>query len=415
MKRILAFFMFIILICGFTVRAEEIKEPTNLYAQAEKVEEPDNLYAQAAVLMDAKSGRILFEKNGNEVLANASTTKILTCILALEEGNLEDTVTVSEKASAQPRVHLGMQTGEQFFLKDLLYSLMLESHNDSAVAIAEHIAGSTEEFANQMNKKAKKIGCKNTYFITPNGLDSVDEKGSHSTTASDLSKIMSYCIMESEQKDMFITITGTASYSFSNVDGTRNFSCTNHNSFLTMMEGAFSGKTGFTGKAGYCYVGALERDGRTFVVALLACGWPNNKNYKWSDTRKLMEYGLENYSYRNVFEEPEFMDIQVQNGVSNNGNLFDEAYTGLSLESDEDTELRVLLRTDETVDVVYNIPNKLEAPISYGKKIGSVSYYLKGEKIKEYSVVTSSGVQKKDLSWYFQQLTKIYFCVNTVR
>ena len=139
MKRILAFFMFLILICGFTVRAEEIKEPTNLNVQAEKIEEPKNLYAQAAVLMDAKSGRILFEKNGNQVLANASTTKILTCILALEKGNLEDTVIASEKASAQPRVHLGMQTGEQFFLKDLLYSLMLESHNDSAVAIADII------------------------------------------------------------------------------------------------------------------------------------------------------------------------------------------------------------------------------------------------------------------------------------
>ena len=234
MKRFLAFFLSLILICGVNVQAEDVEEPTGLYAQA-------------AVLMDADSGRVLFHKNGEEVLANASTTKIMTCILALEEGKLEDVVTVSENAVVQPRVHLGMQKGEQFVLRDLLYSLMLESHNDSAVAIAEHIAGTTEKFAKMMNKKAKKIGCRNTYFITPNGLDEVDEKGSHATTATDLAKIMSYCIMESEQKDMFITITGTPNHSFSNVAGTRNFSCSNHNSFLTMMEGAFSGKTGFTG------------------------------------------------------------------------------------------------------------------------------------------------------------------------
>ncbi len=396
MKRFLAFFLSFILICGFTVQAEEVQEPTGLYAQG-------------AVLMDADSGRVLFDKNGEEVLANASTTKIMTCILALEEGKLEDVVTASENSVLQPRVHLGMKEGEQFILRDLLYSLMLESHNDSAVAIAEHIAGTTEEFAKKMNEKAKKIGCRNTYFITPNGLDAVDEKGSHSTTATDLAKIMSYCIMESEQRDMFITITGTPNYSFSNVAGTRNFSCSNHNSFLTMMEGAFSGKTGFTGKAGYCYVGALERDGRTFVVALLACGWPNNKNYKWSDTRKLMEYGVENYTYRNVFEEPQVLNVKVENGVPNKGHIFDEAYTGLCIESDENEELKVLLRTDETVEVEYNLPNELEAPISYGKKVGSVSYYLNGVKIKEYSIVANSSVQRKDLSWYFQQLAKMYF------
>ena len=239
-----------------------------------------NLYAQSAVLIDADSGRVLFEKNGNEILANASTTKILTCIIALEKGNLEDIVTASVEASKQPKVHLGMQEKEQFVLRDLLYSLMLESHNDSAVAIAEHVAGSVEAFADLMNQKAKEVGCNNTYFITPNGLDATDENGSHSTTASDLALIMRYCITESPMREAFLTITGTHSYSFSNVAETRNFSCTNRNAFLNMMEGAFSGKTGFTGKAGYCYVGALKQDERTFIVTLLACGWPNNKNYK---------------------------------------------------------------------------------------------------------------------------------------
>ena len=120
-------------------------------------EEPkeNELYAKAAVLMDGDSGRILFSKNGSEALANASTTKILTCILALESGKTEEIVTASARAANAPKVHLGMQAGQQFYLKDLLYALMLESFNDCAVAIAEHVSGSTEAFAEKMNMKAK--------------------------------------------------------------------------------------------------------------------------------------------------------------------------------------------------------------------------------------------------------------------
>lgn len=401
MKRFLAFFMSLLLLCGFTVQAEDS-------------EEPQNLYAQAAVLMDADSGRVLFKKNGAEILPMASTTKIMTCIVALENGNLEDIVTASSNAAAQPKVHLGMQAEEQFVLGDLLYSLMLESHNDSAVAIAEHVAGSVEKFADLMNQKAKTLGCNNTYFITPNGLDAVDENGSHSTTAIDLARIMSYCIAESPKKDEFIKITGTASYSFSNYEGTRTFSCSNKNSFLTMMEGAFSGKTGFTGKAGYCYVGALKQDGRTFVVALLACGWPNNKNYKWSDARKLMEYGLENYEYRDVYEKMTFPELEVKNGISDNGSMFANAYIQLKVDVKDNAELQVLLRSDENVEIEYNLPKYLEAPISEGRKVGSVSYYLNGEKVREYSVIVTESIPRKDLTWYFWQIARVYFGMEAI-
>ena len=409
MKRFLAFFLSFILICGFNVQAEGISEHTNSTAHVVKVEEPTGLYAQAAVLMDADSGRILFQKNGDEVLANASTTKILTCILALEEGNLEDVVTASESATAQPRVHLGMKAGEQFVLRDLLYSLMLESHNDSAVAIAEHIAGTTEEFAKMMNKKAKKIGCRNTYFITPNGLDEVDKKGSHSTTATDLAKIMSYCIMESEQKDMFITITGTPNHSFSNVAGTRNFSCSNHNSFLNMMDGAFSGKTGFTGKAGYCYVGALERDGRTFVVALLACGWPNNKNYKWADTRKLMEYGVENYTYRSVDEKIDLPRIEVRDGIGQDEKLFEKAYAEPEVDYGNNIDFSFLLRSDEKIEVSIECEETLQAPLKKGRKIGKVIYSLNGIEIQQFPIVVNEDVETLSISWIFKKIAEMYF------
>lgn len=396
MKRFLAFFLSLLLICGFNVQAEEI-------------DEPQNLYAQAAVLMDADSGRVLFEKNGDEVLANASTTKIMTCIIALEIGNLEEVVTASSNAAAQPKVHLGMQTKEQFVLRDLLYSLMLESHNDSAVAIAEHVAGSVEEFANLMNRKAEELGCEDTYFITPNGLDAVDENGSHSTTATDLARIMSYCITESPMKEAFLMITGTANYSFSNVAGTRTFSCTNHNSFLTMMDGAISGKTGFTGKAGYCYVGALEQDGRTFVVALLACGWPNNKNYKWSDTRKLMEYGLENYTYRSVDEEIELPNILVENGIGENGELFEKAYVKLEVDYGNENYVSFLLRDDEELEIDITYKDNLIAPLKVGQSVGKVSYCLDGNVLKDYQMIVAEYVEERNIAWVFKKIAEMYF------
>ena len=352
MKRFLTFF--IVLIYSSTIYAAEPLASSQLYAKA-------------AVLMDADTGRVLFSKNGNAIMAMASTTKIMTCILALENGNLSDTLTVSSLAASQPKVHLGMRGGEQYVLRDLLYSLMLESHNDSAVAIAEHIDGSVEEFVNNMNQKAMELGCLSTHFITPNGLDAVDEEGIHSTTAEDLARIMSYCIMESPMREEYLRITATPSYSFKNVEGNRAFSCQNLNSFLTMMDGAISGKTGFTGNAGYCYVGAVERDGRTFVVALLACGWPNNKNYKWKDTKKIMEYAIEHYQYFDDSEHFELPRVLVDKGVPASGDLFDEQYVQLRLENASEDDLQMLRREDEAVSVKTEISDRLEAQLKKGQ------------------------------------------------
>lgn len=394
MKRFLAVLLCVCLCVVNTVYAEEI-------------EEPGNLYAQSAVLMDAESGRILFEKNGQEVLPMASTTKIMTCILTLENGNLEDVVKASELAASQPKVHLGMKEGEEFKLKDLLYSLMLESHNDSAVAIAEHIGGTVEGFAKLMNEKAKELGCNNTYFITPNGLDETDETGMHATTASELARIMSYCIMESPKKEEFLSITSMPSHSFNNVDGSRTFSCNNHNSFLSMMEGAISGKTGFTGKAGYCYVGALERDGRTFVVALLACGWPNNKNYKWKDTVKLMEYAIENYTYRDLEQDVELPELVVEDGVPESDKLFDEAQVKLEVDYGDNVP-QVLLRKDEQVEASLEMEETVVAPVIEGQEVGKVVYYLEGEKLVDYPVVVVEAVGRRDVSWIFDKILELY-------
>ena len=363
-------------------------------------EEPEELYAQSAVLMDAESGRVLFGKNEEDQKAMASTTKIMTCILALEKGDLDDVVTLSEYAASQPKVHLGASKGKQFYLKDLLYSLMLESHNDSAVAIAEHISGSVEKFADLMNQKALELGCENTHYVTPNGLDASDANGNHVTTASDLATIMCYCIKGSEKAAEFLKITQTPSYSFSDIEKKVTYSCNNHNSFLTMMEGAISGKTGYTSKAGYCYVGALEKDERTFVVALLGCGWPNHKNYKWSDTMELMEYALENYEYRNVYQDVDLPDITVENGVIEN--------VPIHIVRDEQDEFELLLRKDEKVDLFADYKDVIEAPVDSGEQIGSVTYYLNEKYIREYPIVVSKTVDEKDMKWYFLKIVDCY-------
>lgn len=369
------------------------------------------LYAQSAVLMDADSGRVLYGKNATQILPMASTTKIMTCILALEYGNPDEMVEVSSYAASMPKVKLYVKEGEQYRLGDLLYSLMLESHNDSAVVIAEAVGGSVEHFAAMMNQKARDIGCYDTYFITPNGLDAkVNESGKvHSTTAADLAKIMAYCVTDSPEKERFLEITRTQGYDFTNADGTRSFHCNNHNAFLGMMEEALSGKTGFTNNAGYCYVGAVESEGRIFTVALLACGWPNNRSYKWSDMKKLAAYGMEKYRYQDIYEERTFADIPVRNGIAGeDGTPFEEAQVAVTLQKEEDG-LRYLLCEEDQVEVKTQIETALDAPVAAGTQVGDVSYYLNGELIRQYAVCTDFAVEERSFLWILGYLSKLIF------
>lgn len=362
---------------------------------AKEKEENLQLYAKSAVLMDADSGRVLYGKEEEQLRPNASTTKIMTCILAIESGKLDETVKVSEYAASMPKVHLGMTTKDTFVLKDLLYSLMLESHNDTAVAIAEHVGGSVENFAKMMNEKAKEIGCTNTHFITPNGLDAKDEVSAHGTTARDLARIMSYCI----QNETFLEITQTKQYQFSNCEGTRSFTCNNHNAFLQMMDGALSGKTGFTADAGYCYVGALRRGDRTLIVALLACGWPNNQSYKWSDTKKLMEYGLKNYEKVVVRVDKHLDSLPILNAADENYNPDRKVLMPVSIAG---KDMKVLKAKDEKVQVKYTGKKALKAPMGKGVVVGNAEYYVGEEKIASYPLVTTEKVSRRTAEWYLK-------------
>ncbi len=367
----------------------------------EKSEEPDKLHSQAAVLMDADSGRVLFSKNGDEKKAMASTTKIMTCILALEQMEESQKVQASANAAKQPKVHLGMKEGEEFYLKDLLYSLMLESHNDSAVAVAEGIAGSVEEFAKRMNAKAKEIGCEDTHFVTPNGIDGQDDGGIHSTTAKELALIMRYCIMQSPKKDEFLSITRTWDYHFQDVEGKRDFTCTNHNAFLNMMDGALSGKTGFTADAGYCYVGALRDGDRTFIVALLACGWPNNKGYKWEDAKKLMQYGLDNYQYREIEKQSEIEPVPIPGGVTKQSAIGEIVNETFRVKEKKQSTLSVLMRNDEDIRIDTIMEEPLKLPIKKGQVTGKRVYSLNGLVLEQDDIVAEKTVEKKSWKWAF--------------
>lgn len=380
----------------------------------EKQEEKEKeltLHARAAVLMDADSGRILYGKNEEEPLPMASTTKILTCILALEYGDLEQMVEISPRAAAMPKVKLYVKPGETYRLGDLLYSLMLESHNDSAVAIAEAVGGSVPGFARMMNQKARDIGCFDSYFLTPNGLDAVDQSTGrpHAATAADMARLMAYCVMDSPQRQEFLRITRTKSYDFTNGDKSRAFHCDNHNAFLNMMPEALSGKTGFTNSAGYCYVGAIESKGRTFTVALLACGWPNNRTYKWSDMKRLSSYGMERYRYQDIFERRDFAAIPVRDGVAGEkATPWQEARVPIALEAKEES-LPYLLCEDDKVQVSVRVETALNAPVAAGLKVGEVSYRINGALVKSYGVYTEGAVAVQDFHWILTYILKRYF------
>lgn len=394
-----------------SVKAEQTAE------LSEPEEEEQNvlagLHARYAVLLDGDSGRVLLEKDGDVKRPMASTTKIMTCILALEHMKSEqEIVTASAEAASQPKVRLGVREGQQFYLRDLLYSLMLESHNDSAVMIAEHIGGSVRGFASLMNKKAAEIGCEDTYYITPNGLDASDEQGTHSTTARELALVMRYCLMESPKSQEFREITGAATQQFRDVEGRQSFSCTNHNAFLTMMNGAVSGKTGFTADAGYCYVGALQRDSRIFIVALLACGWPNHKTYKWQDTRALMEYGLKYYKKQRYDGNVGLPQLSVADGIPENGALSGVSTVKLQIRDRE--KIDILLREDEEPAYRTLLTDTLKAAVKAGTDAGTVQLVLDNHVLAEWKVETAESIAKRDYIWCLCQLMMQFTHMNKI-
>lgn len=333
-------------------------------------------YAKSAVLIDGDSGRILYEKSAHNKVSVASTTKIMTCIIAIENGNLADMVTPSDYAIAMPKVKMHLDSKDKYKLEDLLYAMMLESYNDVAVAVAEHIAGSVEKFAELMNIKAKDIGMKDTNFVTPNGLDAKNQY----STAYDMALLGMYAT----NNELFVKITNTRNYSFASENG-RRVSVSNKDAFLDKMSDAIGIKTGFTGNAGYCFVGALKNENKKLISCVLACGWPPNKGYKWNDTLSLMKYG-ENYNYKEIVDiQNDFVKYDVRNGVENILNTYTNEKFGL------------LLRNDDKVDKKIVITKK-NAPIFKNEVVGYENIYVNNIKIKAIEIKAKQNIKSMNLN-----------------
>ena len=328
-----------------------------------------NISAQSAVLIEQSTDTVVFSKNSDKKMKPASTTKILTAICALEYGNLDDVVTVSKNAADQEGSSMYIEEGETITLENLLYGLMLNSGNDAAVAIAEHISGNTAEFAKLMNKKAVEIGAKNCNFVTPNGLDD----DNHYVTAKDLALITSYAL----DNEKFREIVKTKTKVVTTEEGVKKY-LTNHNKMLNMYNGCIGVKTGFTKASGRTLVTASEKDGIIFVAVTL------NAPDDWNDHVKMLNFGHENASRTMIINTTDVIGVaSVIGGKSESVPLkCDKEYIGIKING-----------INNKYEVNYNI-NKLNAPVIANQKAGTATVLRNGVKVFETDLKTVKAVEK---------------------
>ena len=362
-----------------------------------KAEEPKAPAVEAlgAVLMDFDTGRVLWEKDAKKPLAMASTTKIMTCLLALENGNLSDKVTVSKRAAAAPNVQMNLVPGEQITLRDLLYAMMLQSSNDAAVAVAEHIGGTVEDFCALMTEKARLVGAENTVFETPNGLDGEN----HHSTAYDLAMI-ARCALQNED---FRTIISTPYYTATSSRTT--YSIANKNRLLTELRGADGIKTGFTGKAGHCFVGTAERGNMRLISVVLGSGWgAHGKEQKWVDTKRLLGYGFEAFTYAEVLsEQADAGRMPVERAKETDVPLyFAESVTIPMTESER-----------ASVVVKSNRPPSARAPVEKGETVGTAEIYIGGTLYRAVDIRASQDIARHDLKTSLEKVCKAFLRLAT--
>ena len=359
----------------------------------------------AAGLFSLDDKEVLYGRNIYKKIYPASTTKILTALVALKYGNLDDVVTVSKTATEFPPAAslCGIKEGDKLTLRELLYGLLLPSGNDAAVAIAEHISGSVEAFTEKMNRKAQDIGCVDTTFLTPNGLDAEKQNADgevirHGTTAAELAKILRYCTKTSPKHDEFLTITRCRSYSFSDSEGYNTYSCQNHNALLDMTQEAVTGKTGFTGGAGYCYAAELSDGERSFILTLLGCGWPPHKTWKWEDVQKLYSYGKQNYFYCDFAFEENRLRIPLLGGA------YKDWIYAVSESPGQKRSFHLLVSETERPVAEYDMKTILDAPVKAGDEVGVVRYRLGQEEIGQSHYCSEEDAAAWGLSYCLQRI-----------
>ena len=306
--------------------------------------------ATAAILMDADSGRVLYEKQADRRMLIASTTKIMTALVAIEQANLSDTVTVSSNAAGTEGSSMYLKAGEKLPLETLLYGLLLSSGNDAAVAIAEHVSGNVEAFACLMNEKAKALGMENSSFANPNGLD----HETHYSTARDMAKLACGAL----DNPTLMRIASTKSVAI----GGRTMS--NHNKLLSMQSGCVGLKTGYTKAAGRTLVSCMEQNGQRLIAVTLQDG------NDWADHQVMYEFGYAHYPARTVALPGEvFCYEKISNGLQASVPLVSTDRFSWPIAEDERLETRV------------EIPTPLTAPVRAGMSAGDAVFMINGREI----------------------------------
>lgn len=334
------------------------------------------LTSESAFLMERSTGNVLYEKNAEKKMYPASTTKILTAIIAIENCDLNEIATVSQNAiSLVPKGYsnAGLVAKENLTIEDLLYALMLNSANESANVLAEHISGSISEFSKLMNEKAKEIGCINSNFVNANGMH--DEN--HYTTAADLALIANYCM----NNETFRKIVSTTTYELPNtniIKAQRIMKNTNMLIFENSKyyyEYAIGVKTGFTSQAGNCLVTCSSKDGIELIGVTLKAGTTSSdSSIRFTDGKALLEYGYENYVLAQIIQKDTLIDnIEIKKATKETKNL------SIVVENDITDFVKKDLEIKQTK---VEINSELEAPISKGTVVGKITYTV-GE--KEYS------------------------------
>lgn len=337
--------------------------------------------AKAYALMEASTGRLLLSYNEHEQLPMASTTKIMTCVVALENSSPDETVEISKNAAGIEGSSMYLHAGERLTMHELLLGLMLKSGNDAAYAIAEHIGGSIENFAAMMNKKACEIGAVDTHFVTPNGLH--DE--AHYTTAYDLALISSYAM----QNESFRALVSTRSHHIEETDVHKEHWLSSKNRILWEYEGGNGVKTGYTKKAGKCLSSSAERDGMQLIAVVL------NDGDMFEDCKALLDYGFANYKMQKVLSGGEaFGEIRVEGG----------AMGSVCISAAEDILLPLSGEEYNIIERNVFAAECIKAPVAKGDIVGRVDILLCGEVIASSLLTADSDIEENSYRYNLGRL-----------
>ncbi len=353
-------------------------------------DEPFAINAKSGILMEASSGKVIFEQNADEALPPASVTKVMTLLLVMEavdNGTLKltDMIRTSANASSMGGSQIYLKEGEELSAEEMIKSVVISSANDAALALAEHIAGSEEAFVKKMNEKAAELGMKNTFFENTNGLDDTTQK--HLTSARDIA-IMSRELIKHQK---------ILEYSSIWMDTIRDgaFGLTNTNRLVRFYRGANGLKTGSTSKAGFCISATAERDGMTLIAVVMGAPTRDIRN---AEAAKMLDYGFASYTLYTL-EAEDLGKVRVLGGVLDECSIMHGSFSCV-----------VPIADKGKIEVVYEIPESISAPVKKDKKVGMVHIMNGDNELGNAEILCKENVSKISFFGIFSRIFK-FFCL----